>query len=341
MRAGAGNCRGLSIVELLIAMLLGLLVTGAVFSMYVGTSRNLTQDERYSWLQESGRYALKVIAEDLSMAGFWGPLVNADEITASFSPPTGGCADSIALNEAATGLRYNNYHTSPATTQFSPCTTVLGHHRPGTDVLVVKRVRGQATARTFVDTADSDGDGNLAEQLTTGAGDLGTGTVYLRTNGTSGALSKTLSSAAPPALGESDWQYIPRIYFVRDYLETVGDGIPALCRLDLSGAELSTTQCLAEGIEDLHVVFGLDSNGDGAADQYTAAPAAAQMQEVVTARIHLLARSVQSDPHYTNAKTYQLGDVTVAAAGDGHYRRVFSTTVAVRNVIHRNLIDLL
>ena len=189
----------------------------------------------------------------------------------------------------------------------------------GTARAVVKRVRGSPAA-----------------------GDQQSGKVYVRTNGTTGRFIRDASGSNPPGPGEDDWEYMPRLYFVRDYYESVDDGVPALCRLDIQGEALNDLDCVAEGVQDLRFQFGLDTDWDGVADQYVAPPSAvAQMNQVVTARIYLLVRSSQPDNFYTNDKTYQLGDVTVGPFGDKFYRRVFTTTVAVRNVTSRNLIDAL
>jgi hypothetical protein len=34
---------------------------------------------------------------------------------------------------------------------------------------------------------------------------------------------------------------------------------------------------------------------------------------------------------YSNDKSYQLGDLNVAAANDGYYRKVYGTTVLMKN----------
>ena len=39
----------------------------------------------------------------------------------------------------------------------------------------------------------------------------------------------TASSGNPPASGEADWRYVPRMYFVRDHFDSPGDGVPSLC----------------------------------------------------------------------------------------------------------------
>ena len=336
-----GNCsrheRGLTLVELMVAVTIGLLISAAVLGVYVNSVRSLSQDERYARMQENGRYALRLLAEDLMMADFWGQMTSTDTVTTTLTIPTGDCAEDIGMFTADTAIMFNNYHD--VSTHFTPCSTLTDDQEPGTDVVVVKRTEGAATSETFVDVNDVDGDSDTAETLTTGGSDLSTGVVYLRTNGTNGEFIDDASSANTPALDEGDWEYVPRVYYVRDHYESPGDATPALCRLDISATGLDTPLCVAEGIEDLHLQFGIDSDADGVANRYAADPTLAEMENVVTVRIYLLARSTDVDPSYTDTKTYLLGDVAVAAANDGFYRTVFSTTVSLRNTVNRSLIQ--
>ena len=63
------------------------------------------------------------------------------------------------------------------------------------------------------------------------------------------------------------------------------------------------------------------------------------MENAVSARVYLLARSIDTDPHFSNATQYVLGDATIPAANDGYYRRVYSTTIALRNTTARSLMQ--
>ena len=46
----------------------------------------------------------------------------------------------------------------------------------------------------------------------------------------------------------------------------------------------------------------------------------------------MLARSVRGDPSYVNPKTYQLSNEPAFTPADNFYRRVFASTILVRNV---------
>ncbi len=97
--------------------------------------------------------------------------------------------------------------------------------------------------------------------------------------------------------------------------------------------QVEEDDCLAEGIEQLHVEFGLDTDGDLVPNQYKSDITAAEAETTVTARIYLLARSASAETTYTNTKKYYLGSLAEITASDKYYRRVFSTTVTLRNPI--------
>ena len=92
-------------------------------------------------------------------------------------------------------------------------------------------------------------------------------------------------------------------------------------------------------MEQFNVQFGIETDTDVVANQYKSKPTAAEMQQAVSARIYVLVRSVSIDPLYDSTKSYVLGDLTVAAANDNFYRRVFSTTLQLRNPANLALLN--
>ncbi len=299
---------GVTIIELMVAITLGLLITSGVGSLYVQGSRSYAQDDRYLRMVENGRFAVDVIARDLRMISFWGEMLDPGAISTALS--AGEDCD-IDLFDGATAIQANNTTTSPAVTQFDlgtgTCPALTGSVRANTNQLALKHTEGAG--------------------LTSGQAD---DTVYVRTNGSTGSfIEYEAGVTAAPGTGFADWAYAPRLYFIQD-----NGGTPFLCRLSLDGTAftaVTSDECLAEGVEQLYVQFGVDSDDDGVANQYLANPSAAQMAQVVTARVHVLVRAPAADAHYDNTKTYTLGDLSIAAPNDGFYRRVFSTTVRLRN----------
>jgi type IV pilus assembly protein PilW len=333
-----GHQLGVTLIELMLGVTLGFLVSGIVLSVYVNTSRGLAQNERYAWMQENARFALKTLSEDLTMVDFWGRLMATDIIGTAVASPLGDCGIDVNVFNANAAILVNNNH-NPAVTQFAPCALLTANLRPNTDLLVLKRVEGSSTSSTFVDAADVDNDGDTTEILTLGGPALSNGVVYLRSTTTTGTFIADATPANPPGLGQSDWRYIPRVYFVRTFYETPGDQIPALCRLTISGLGLTVPVCIAEGIEDFHIQFGIDTDQNTIPNRYTSTPTPSEMENAVSARLFLLVRSIEPDPHFTNNTDYVLGDAIVPAANDGFYRRVYSTTISLRNTVARSLMQ--
>ena len=58
------------------------------------------------------------------------------------------------------------------------------------------------------------------------------------------------------------------------------------------------------------------------------------MTQVVTVRVSLLARSAAGDTSYVNEKTYTMSNAPPRTPKDNFYRRIYSSTVVVHNVIN-------
>src|SRR5262245_57488407 len=69
---GGVRVRGVSLVELLLSLLLGLLLSAGVVSGYLGAKRNYFYEEQAARMQENGRYALRLLSREVGMAGFFG-----------------------------------------------------------------------------------------------------------------------------------------------------------------------------------------------------------------------------------------------------------------------------
>ena len=101
-----------------------------------------------------------------------------------------------------------------------------------------------------------------------------------------------------------------------------GDGVPTLCRkiLEYGGVPNVVTECLAQGVENLQIEYGLDTDGDGDPNVFIPNPTPAQIQMAVAAQIFVLARSADTDVQYTNEKTYTLSNAPAFTPNDNFYR---------------------
>ncbi len=61
---------GLSLVEMMIGLVLGLVVISAVFNTYLGTSRSAQFSEGLQVMQENGRYGITTLQRGIRLAGY-------------------------------------------------------------------------------------------------------------------------------------------------------------------------------------------------------------------------------------------------------------------------------
>jgi Tfp pilus assembly protein PilW len=334
--------QGLSLVELMIAITLGLIVLASLVGLFTQNSRSFRQNDALAEAQDSARFALDALARDISMAGYYGGMYGSsgiDPYVTPFSPDCGTPDSSTTpatpwVFRLASRVEFRNQLSTDSVSTVFPClgqsTTPVASN---TDIVAIRRVAGQATA----DLAS----GNSAT--------LRANNFYLKTNGTVGSMIHNGSSAVFPLSTDTNkplqapvafYKYLPRIYFIRTYSQVATDGIPTLCRMELqqTAAGGLAVECLADGVENMQIEWGLDVDNDCNVDTYTSSPTADQLaQTAITARIWLLVRTTQLDGGYTDAKTFNFADFsTTAALTAGYHRRVYSTTVQLRNPIANN-----
>lgn len=123
------------------------------------------------------------------------------------------------------------------------------------------------------------------------------------------------------------------------YVRTAGSGTAlALYRRTLSGPRNEEEE-LVEGVENLQVVFGEDTtspDADGIVDRWVRAHEVGSWNRVVAVRLSVLLRSLTPmPPDLPLPAQGRVGDVDVVypTATPLHDRRVFTTTVALRNRI--------
>ena len=318
---------GFSVVELMIAMLLSMALAGGIISVFVNNNYSFKQDENIGRMQDDARHALREIAFDLSMAGHYADLHIPSSVSydggltiAQDCGPAGETNWMYRSTEAGTGnslslMAIDNATNASASAAHS-C-FIGGELKDGTDVVSIKRVAGAEANVLSVNGA------------------------YLRTNGTVGVLFSGTAPTAPPAPvspPRADWAFRPSIYYVRQFANAPGDNIPTLCRKALRGAGPGmTTECLATGIEDLQIEYGIDTTENGRPNVWLPNPTLAQMQDVVSARVFLIARTTDIDTRYVNTKTYSISNAPDLVPNDNFHRRVFSTSVSIQNIRTMNM----
>ena len=75
---------------------------------------------------------------------------------------------------------------------------------------------------------------------------------------------------------------------------------------------------LVEGIENMQILYGEDTNGDNTPDHYVAVGGVGDMERVVSVRVALTARTLDAN-------------LDPAANDDGRLRHTFQSTITLRN----------
>jgi len=161
--------RGFSIVELMIALALGVVITAGIVQLFVANDRTYTLLNGQARLQESARYAFEFIKENARSSGFLGcgpeqenivkglrgswPMLYEFDVTTAIAGydgrPDGSWAPSLAaLPRTESGITTNAYVAGTGVD-----TTAIV---PGTDVVAFRRVR--APERRLMQTLQPLGD---------------------------------------------------------------------------------------------------------------------------------------------------------------------------------------
>jgi type IV pilus assembly protein PilW len=295
---------GLSMVELMVATTLGLIMMTAVASLFLSSKQSYLETERNALMEESGRYAIRVLTESLQQVDFWGH-INAANIAVhgNLDAITSDCSGNAA------GYSYQSALWAVKATD-SSMMDCLTDATPDTDILVVKNTLPATTALASL---ASDRSYVLANDYK--------GVLF---DGADTAPTVTTGGAVP---GGEAWEYQAAIYYVR----SISGAQPALYRKILTGNTWGGAEEVAYGVEHIHYVFGVDADADGTADEFVSA-ADADWPNVVTVRVYLLVRSDEPDAFYTDTRTYNLGDITIDPDPDDNYHRtVFTTSINLRN----------
>jgi len=344
---------GLSLIELMISITIGLLILVALSSLFINQSRARIELDKSNRMVDNGSYALQLLSDDLRLAGYYGEFVpvsgaapvpvmpaalpdpcsiTATDVTNANSPltaPTGAFVLQLAVQgvDAATPTSTPAFSTACAAIASANSITL----KPGSDIVVVRRT---STARPLAQ-------GNaVANVLYLQASLCQFDPVPFRiaTNLTLRKLPCTPASANYADLR----QFMVDIYFVStDDKVTggVGDHIPTLKRMEIDpNTQQFVVTPLVEGIEYMQLDYGLDTSGDGIVDSYVANPALAQWPDVVAVQMHLLARNTESTKGYTDNKTYDLGlagSVTPNGSDKNYKRHAYNQYIRVVNVAGR------
>jgi type IV pilus assembly protein PilW len=334
--------RGLSITELLIAVLIGAILMAGVISIFLSSRVTFATNERMSRLQENGRVALDLIAHDIRAAGY------------------NGCARGVKFTNAlnnTNALLWNyvfplqGFEAVSAGT-YSP-TLTTGTLTPDpivdSDVIALRVARrdGRATRTvanitSFTEALTVENNGAIQNNMIFMINDCQEATVFQATGWDNGSPNGTLSHGAGAGSPGNATAELARIYAANSIivpLETViywvaNDPVtnePGLYRRIGSNA----SERLIDGVQALQVSYGEDTGTDRIVDLYRPASTVVNWNSIISVNVAVLIRSEEYGAA-RDIKTYQVlpstaGGQLLGAYNDRRQRLMFSTSVALRN----------
>ena len=326
---------GFTLVELMVAMAIASVLLVALAAMFVNTSAARGEMDKSSRQIETGRYAMQILADEITHAGYFGALANPPSLPVTVTSLPDPCDFAAATVQGSVAIPLQGYVGKPTTAALGiSCIDAAAGYKPNTAVIVVKRADTSiaATAATagFYNIQTSGCAGDPVRYIL----DAPSATFNLHSNASPGCLPLTGAPAAKITPVYS------RIYYIStcsnaSCTASGHDSIPTLKRIDLTPTAMSAPVALVDGIEDMQFDYGIDTAAaDGTPDSYTDAPSFANWLNVMAVRVHILARNIDATPGYTDVKTYTLGSATpyTPSGANVHYRRhVYSELVRLTN----------
>jgi type IV pilus assembly protein PilW len=326
---GFDNQRGISLVEIMVALVISLFLLAGIVQVYLGNKSTFKFTNALAEVQENGRYALDLMSQDLRLSSEWGCI--------EFDP-----ADTSNINNtlsSATLASYDSDFHDFTGEDGIEGTNNLGLN--GSDTLTLRGGKtGQANVKSPFEAATSTklvvgpdssiGAGDIVLVARCGANDLlinEEADVLLVTSTVATPTETELTFATGKSQQFENDAMVLELQTVNYFIAAGASGEPALYRREFDAA----AQELVEGVENLQILYGVDTDNDEFPNQYQDADSVADFNDVVAVRIMLLMRSID-DNVTEDQQTYTYNGAAVTA-GDYRIRQVFSTTIALRNRI--------
>lgn len=341
------HCRqqGFSVVELLIAMTVGLLLISGMIVVFAGNKRSAELNSAMTDIQENARFALNNMARDIRMSGFQG-CMDLNAVTANL---LGNGLPTTDLQTTATmgSIIGEGSLWSPA----PPPGFIPANHAaiPGTHALTLQF--GSSSTFPLVQTVSTGGvpdtlgpvvvdtsPGISREEFNLQTGDYAvigdcTGADIFRiTSVATGASTATLNHAASGnssgsfsriyAGGANSstklMRFVSNVYYVGDtgFTNEQGDSITALYQQSLPYGDPASNPPteLVRGVEDMRISFGVRT-GAQSLTYVLPGDALYDTRRVESIRIGLLMNSYDRISTLDDENTYVLAGQQIVAAG--------------------------
>lgn len=346
---------GLSLIELMISITLGLLLVLGAIQVFLSSKNTYSYNEEIGWMQENARFAMDQVKRDIRMAGYWGCAADGNFVD-TLNPVGSGSGWQLDFSRAVRGWDGDDgTYPTPEFPNLGAVAVASGGTVPDSDLLTVRRaddssgqysVTGHNTNSAVIDV---DGTHHFAKGDILVVTDCSNTAVMQQTgNGTNkvnhnpggsvspGNCTKYLGPARCVSGSSNAYQYLPGsgAYVMRAqayayYVDTAPNGVPSLYRRELaSGSAATVSNELVQGIENVQVFYGEDLSGNGAPERYVDASDVGDWDRVTVVRLYMLVRSlveVALEP-----QQFRFAGATYTPS-DRFLRQQFVSTIKIRN----------
>ncbi|CAM5402973.1 PilW family protein [Thauera mechernichensis] len=313
---------GMTIVELMISMTIGLVILGAVGALFINVQHSARNADSMSRIQENARFAVELMARDIRMAGYigCGNLGSGTINTIANAPvPQLNAANAIRGQDAPSG--------TIAGITLAGGDTVTIMRGTGSDVHLV----GNVVPSNANIQINSNPDNFAADDVLMVTNCSNTD-VFRATNVSNSSGTITLAHSSSSNTGNRIGTYGPDAFVMRlaRFVYFVGTNPdtnrPSLYRANTI-ASAGVAEELVDNVENMEIEYGVDTNNNNAADEYRAAAAVTNWESVISVRLRLLVASADNNI-LPAAQSHTFNGTTVS---DRRMRQVFTTTIAIRN----------
>jgi len=356
-----GKQSGLSMIELMVASVIGLFVLAGAVTIFSSNNASSSMSSGMSRLQDSGRVALDIVANSVRMAGYEGCR------SASKASPTvlASTAPVIDLPDTAIWGSEVNGSSLWDPSAIDDLDNIDGLAKEDSSVIYLQHASGRSTNLNIDMTnigAPSVEIASNPDQLVTNemimiancsnahifrATNIGTGPGGIPV--TFGAQENTQGNLGVIYEGTGFLEDSPlrvmrfesSAYFIQDSQRDMpnGDPIYSLYALDTTTSPIGNAVELIEGVEQMHILYGERVGATGNI-RYVTADEVDNMSNVASVQIGILIATANYAGSDRDERTYNVAGVTVGPpgagtdlhhAGDRRLRAAFNTTIQLRN----------
>jgi len=354
---------GATLVELMIAMLLGLALVAGIIQIFSGNRATYQFTDSLARIQENARFTLDHIAFNTRMAGFRGCLADVTVFNNLSAPnPFRDDIENGLTGHNANGTGAGQTFTATATDP-APLSTPASWTPslpaelnnlviPGSDVLIVRSISGPANTMLapfssatgiFVPNTHNYLEGEILV-----ATDCQKASIFQLTDINAGAVTDELVHADTggfdpgnvaagwgPDQGYGLGAQVARLETHAFYIGRGANGRPSLFQLRLQWEDATTSDFSPEelvvGVDTLQIRYGLDTDNSGAPNNWVSADGVGTWTNVLSAEITLLVRADEEYGTDSDTVVYALVDTQFDPVDDRRLRQIFSTTIGLRN----------